>query len=171
MTARAKPHATMTIPVDGAGKNYGHIALPWSRNESGWGSLRVPICIVSGGDGGPTVLLTGGNHGDEFEGPMALHAFIRSVDAKDVRGPIIVLPGLNYPALKVGTRLSPIDGGNINRAFLGRRDGTITEQIAHFVEDELVARADAVLDMHAGGKTMMFHPLAVSHRLPDDAQT
>jgi len=170
MTTGSKPHATMTIPVEGTGKRYGHIVLPWSRNESGWGSLKVPVAIISGSDG-PTVLLTGGNHGDEYEGPIALNAFVRTADVRDVRGRIIVLPALNYPALKAGTRLSPIDGGNMNRAFRRRRDGTITEQIAHFVEEELVSRADAVLDMHAGGKTMMFHPLAVSHKLPDDTQT
>jgi N2-acetyl-L-2,4-diaminobutanoate deacetylase len=59
----------------------------------------------------------------------------------------------------------------MNRAFRNRRDGTITEQIAHFVEQELVERVDAVLDFHAGGRTMIFHPFAVSHRLPDPAQT
>lgn len=170
MTAQAKPHASMTIPVAGSGKRFGHIVLPWSRNESGWGSLRIPIAVVSGGKG-PTVLLTGGNHGDEFEGPLALNDLVRTLDPATVQGTIIILPTLNYPALKAGTRLSPIDGGNMNRSFRGRRDGTITEQIAHFVEEELVARADAVLDMHAGGKTMLFHPLAVSHKLADEAQT
>lgn len=162
--------ARLTCALDGKGKRAGHIVLPWSRDDSGWGSLRVPIGIVSSGPG-PTVLLTGGNHGDEIEGPVALVDLFRGLEPDRLHGTVIILPALNYPAVKAGRRLSPIDGGNMNRAFRGRHDGTLTEQVAHFVEEALVARADAVLDIHAGGRTMMFHPFAVSHRLPSPEQT
>lgn len=151
-------------------KRHGHFMLPWSRDESGWGSLRVPLGIVSHGEG-PTVLLTGANHGDEIEGAIVLQDLYRSIAPESVRGTLIVVPMLNYPAFKAGRRLSPIDGGNMNRAFRMRAEGTITEQIACFVENELVERADVVLDIHSGGRTMMFHPFAVSHKLPSEAAT
>jgi N-alpha-acetyl-L-2,4-diaminobutyrate deacetylase len=151
-------------------KRHGHFILPHSRNDSGWGSLRVPIGIVSHGEG-PTVLLTGANHGDEVEGTIALQTLYRDIDASAVRGTIILVPMLNYPAFRAGQRLSPIDGANMNRAFRMRAEGTLTEQIAYFVESELVARADAVLDIHSGGRTMMFHPFAASHQLPSQEQT
>jgi len=165
-----KSRAALTVSIRGEGRRLGHIVLPWSRNSSGWGSLRIPVAIVSGG-GGPTVLLTGGNHGDEFEGPIVLGELVRTLKPSELQGTIIVIPALNYPAVQAGERLSPIDGGNMNRAFRGRRDGTITEQIAHFVEEELIAQADAVLDFHSGGRSMLFHPFAVSHRLSDVDQT
>lgn len=165
-----KSRAALTIPIDGAGRRFGHVAMPWSRNTSAWGSLRMPAAVLTNGSG-PTVLLTGGSHGDEFEGPIVLCELARTLDLDRVRGTIIILPALNYPAVKAGTRLSPIDGGNMNRAFRGRRDGTITEQIAHFVEQELVSRADAVLDFHAGGRTMLFSPFAACHKLSDANQT
>jgi N2-acetyl-L-2,4-diaminobutanoate deacetylase len=170
MSSTAKSRAKLSLPIDGNGKRFGYIVLPWSRNDSAWGSIRIPVAIIANGSG-PTVLLTGGNHGDEFEGPITISEFVRKIELDRVRGTIICIPALNYPAVKAGKRLSPIDNGNMNRAFRGRRDGTITEQIAHFVEEEFVSRADAVLDVHAGGRTMMFHPLAVSHELPDAAQT
>ncbi len=170
MSSTRKSRANLALPIDGNGKRFGHIVLPWSRDDSAWGSIRIPVAIIANGSG-PTVLLTGGNHGDEFEGPIIISEFVRNVELDRVRGIIICIPALNYPALKAGKRSSPIDNGNMNRAFLGRRDGTITEQIAHFVEEEFVSRADAVLDVHAGGRTMIFHPLAVSHKLPDAAQT
>jgi N-alpha-acetyl-L-2,4-diaminobutyrate deacetylase len=151
-------------------KRHGHFVLPHSRNDSGWGALRVPIGIVSNGEG-PTVLLTGANHGDEVEGTIALQSLYREIDANAVRGTIIVVPMLNYPAFRASQRLSPIDGANMNRAFRLRAEGTMTEQIAFFVENELVERADAVLDIHSGGRTMMFHPFAASHKLPSPAQT
>jgi len=165
-----KCRATLTIPIDGQGRRFGHIVLPWSRNVSGWGSLRIPVAVL-GNRSGPTVLLTGGNHGDEFEGPIVLCELARTLDLSSVHGTIIILPALNYPAVKAGTRLSPIDGGNMNRSFRARRDGTITEQIAHFVEQELISRADAVLDFHAGGRTMLFSPFAACHKLSNATQT
>ena len=61
----------MTFRLDEPGRHLGHIVLPWSRDDSAWGSLRIPIAMFNHGTG-PTVLITGGNHGDEFEGPIAV---------------------------------------------------------------------------------------------------
>jgi len=165
-----KSKGRLTIDWELTGRQYGSLNFPWSRNESAWGSLQIPVIVIKNGEG-PFILLTGGNHGDEYEGPIALSNLARALDVQRVTGTICIVPALNYPALKSGTRLSPIDGLNMNRAFLGRAEGTITEQIAHFVEAELISRADAVLDIHAGGRTMFFQPFAVSHQLPDESQT
>src|SRR5690606_37957695 len=60
-----------TIPLDGQGKQHGFLRLPYSRNDSAWGSVMIPVTVIANGQG-PTALLTGGNHGDEYEGPIAL---------------------------------------------------------------------------------------------------
>jgi len=39
--------------------------------------------------------------------------------------------------------------------------------IAHFIATEVVPRADVVVDLHAGGKTLDFVPSAVMHELDD----
>ena len=62
------------------------------------------------------------------------------------------------------------DGGNMNRAFPGHADGTVTEKIADYFQNHLLPMADVVLDIHAGGKTLEFLPFAVAHVLPDKAQ-
>ena len=64
---------TPTIPLDADGINHGFLRLPYSRNDSAWGSVMIPITVIRNGSG-PTALLTGGNHGDEYEGPIALQA-------------------------------------------------------------------------------------------------
>ena len=158
-----------SIPLDAKGKHVGYLTVPHSRDESAWGALRVPIAVVKGGSG-PSVLLTGGNHGDEFEGPLALLELIGTLEPGLMRGRVLILPALNYPALKAGRRLSPIDGGNMNRSFPGAANGTITQQIAHYVQTELLPGVDAVLDIHAGGRTLMFLPFAAVHQLADRAQ-
>jgi N-alpha-acetyl-L-2,4-diaminobutyrate deacetylase len=150
------------------GKQISNLVIPYSRNESAWGSLLMPISVIKNGDG-PTVLITSGSHGDEYEGPIALSKLVRSLAPENLQGRLIVLPALNYPALQSGTRLSPIDGGNMNRVFPGNRTGTITPMIAHYVYTELLPLADVVVDLHSGGTSLEFIPSAIMHRLDDPA--
>lgn len=68
----------------------------------------IPVAVVKRGEG-PTALLTGGNHGDEYEGPVALFDLARTLSAAEVTGRVIIVPAMNYPAFRAGTRTSPID--------------------------------------------------------------
>ncbi|MCV2877013.1 N(2)-acetyl-L-2,4-diaminobutanoate deacetylase DoeB [Rhodobacteraceae bacterium XHP0102] len=160
---------TPTIALDGMGKAHGFLRLPHSRDDSAWGHVMIPICVIANGEG-PTVLLTGGNHGDEYEGPIALHDLAYRLEATDVAGRVIILPQMNTPAFLAASRTSPIDGGNMNRAFPGDPRGTVTQKIAAYLTEEILPVVDAVLDFHSGGKTLDFLPFAASHVLPDAAQ-
>ncbi|MDQ0346807.1 N-alpha-acetyl-L-2,4-diaminobutyrate deacetylase [Ancylobacter vacuolatus] len=168
LTPRPSP-ITPTVDFAAKGVQHGHLRLPYSRDDSAWGSVMIPICVIAHGEG-PTALLTGANHGDEYEGPAALFELARSLRAEDVQGRVILVPALNYPAFCAGTRTSPIDRGNLNRSFPGRPDGTVTEKIADFVTRHLVPLADVVLDFHSGGRTLDFLPYAAAHELADKAQ-
>lgn len=156
-----------TIDFDRPGRQHGVMTVPHSRNESAWGSIQIPITQLHNGDG-PTVLFTAGSHGDEYEGPIALMKMARALDIDRLSGRVIIVPCLNLPAVRTGTRLSPIDGRNMNRVFPGSRDGTVTEVIADFVYRRLLPQADLVLDIHSGGKTLDFIPSAVMHFLEDE---
>lgn len=158
-----------SVDFDAKGVQHGHLRLPYSRDDSAWGSVMIPICVIANGEG-PTALLTGANHGDEYEGPAALFELAHTLDPAEVSGRIIIVPALNYPAFRAGTRTSPIDRGNLNRSFPGRPDGTVTEKIADYVTRHLIPLADIVLDFHSGGKTLDFLPYAAAHELPDKTQ-
>lgn len=158
-----------TIPLDAQGKHHGFLRLPYSRNDSAWGSVMIPITVIANGEG-PTALLTGGNHGDEYEGPIALQALAWEIEPEEVSGRIIIVPYMNYPAFRAGTRVSPIDQVNLNRCFPGRPDGGVSQKIAHYFADVLVPVADVVLDYHSGGKTLDFLPYAAAHYLDDRDQ-
>lgn len=158
-----------TIDLDAQGVQHGFLRLPYSRDDSAWGSVMIPIAVIRNGSG-PTALLTGGNHGDEYEGPLALYELARTLDPARVSGTVIIVPALNYPAFRAGTRTSPIDKGNLNRSFPGRPDGTATEKITDFVTRHLLPRADIVLDFHSGGRTLDFVPFCAAHILPDKEQ-
>jgi N-alpha-acetyl-L-2,4-diaminobutyrate deacetylase len=75
---------------------------------------------------------------------------------------------MNLPAIQAGTRVSPIDGVNMNRTFPGQRYGSQTPMLAHYVYHHLVGRADVVADLHSGGKTLDFVPSTVMHELEDE---
>lgn len=160
---------TPTVDLDATGVQHGHLRLPYSRDDSAWGSVMIPITVVRNGEG-PTALLIGGNHGDEYEGPIALFDLARNLAADKITGRVIVLPALNHPAFLAGTRTSPIDRGNLNRSFPGRPDGTVTDKIADYVTRNLLPLADLVIDFHSGGRSLEFLPYAAAHSLDDKTQ-
>jgi N-alpha-acetyl-L-2,4-diaminobutyrate deacetylase len=158
-----------TIDFDKNGIQHGFLQIPHSRNDSAWGSIMLPITVVKNGDG-PGAVLTGANHGDEYEGPIALHGLANSIDIDKVSGRIIIVPMMNYPAFQVADRVSPIDQCNMNRIFPGEAKGSITRQIADYFSQVLLPMSDYVLDIHSGGKTLEFLPFAAYHELEDSTQ-
>ena len=160
---------TTTLDFDADGVHHGHLKLPHSDDRSAWGAVMTPLSVIKNGDG-PTALLTGGNHGDEYEGPTALLDLANRIDPARVSGRVIVVPMMNYPAFCAGTRTSPLDRGNMNRVFPGRADGTATEKIADYFQRTLLPMAEYVLDIHSGGKTLQFIPFAAVHALEDAEQ-
>ena len=148
------------------GKHEGHFALIHSDNGHPLGVHMIPAMSIVGGEG-PSVLLVGGVHGDEYEGPVALMRLFQSLATADISGRLIFLPMANAPAMRAGTRCSPLDGGNLNRAFPGDPKGGPTAQIAHLISDCLIPAMDAVIDLHSGGKAAWFVPSALAARSRD----
>ncbi|GAB2918827.1 succinylglutamate desuccinylase/aspartoacylase family protein [Paraburkholderia jirisanensis] len=162
-----KTRITTDIQFDRDGFQTGTLRVPHSVDRSAYGHIPIPVAVLKNGKG-PTLLLTGGNHGDEVEGPVALMKLLQRLPHIAINGRIIVVPGLNFPAFLAGKRTSPIDHANLNRVFPGKRDGTITELIAHYVDTELFPRADVIFDMHAGGQSFNHMPTLLIYA-PGDA--
>lgn len=171
MSAATQPSSPIhsTVPLGAGGKHSGYLAIPYSHNLGGWANLFVPITVLANGEG-PTVLLMAGNHGDEYPGQVAILKLWRELEASDVSGRLILIPTLNPPAAKAGTRLSPLDGRNFNRCFPGNPLGTPSEMLAHYLSSVLFPMADIVIDLHTGGRSMNFVPCAHMHLVPDLAQ-
>ena len=156
------------LDYEKAGKQIGQLHLPHSVHRSAYGTITIPIGIVSNGRG-PTMLLTAGTHGDEYEGQIALTKLLRTIDARSIAGRLIVLPMLNAPAARAGCRVSPLDGGNLNRAYPGDPLGGPTSAIADYVSRVLLPLADFYQDFHAGGSSLNYLPF-VSMRGSDDPE-
>ncbi|HEY7536763.1 MAG TPA: succinylglutamate desuccinylase/aspartoacylase family protein [Gaiellaceae bacterium] len=157
-----------TIDLGAPGRQVGRLAIPKSTNTGGWAQQFIPIATIAGGDG-PTALVLGGNHGDEYEGQVAGLKLLRELAPGEVNGRVIVVPCLSPEASRAGTRLWP-NGVNFNRSFPGRIDGPANEQLAHFVSTVLMPTSDYVIDMHSGGRTARFLPCSHMHVVDDAAQ-
>lgn len=154
-----------TIALDAPGRQLGQYRIPFSDNTQPGGHFG-PIAVLAGAPG-PTLLLSGGVHGDEYAGPVALMRLAHALDPARLRGRLIIVPALNAPAVRAATRCSPLDGGNMNRAFPGDADGGPTAMIAHWVESVLLPRCDGAIDFHAGGGASDYEPLVMVNRSPD----
>ncbi len=150
-----------------AGKQVGRLHLPYSVTRSAYGHIDIPIAILKNGSG-PTVLLMAGNHGDECGGQVTMVRLIQELEPSDIKGRIIVLPAANLPAAMAGARVSPLDAGNLNRAFPGNANGTPTWQIAHYIDEMIVPECDAWLDLHSGGGSLDYLPLAAFYQTGED---
>ena len=159
---------TSTVDFDADGKHFGLLQIPYSSNTSGWAKICVPVVSIKNG-GGRTALVLGGNHGDEYEGPIAIQKLAREVSPDQVSGRLILIPCLSPPAAIAGTRLWP-DGANFNRSFPGSPTGRPAEQLAHFLTHELFPRSEIVIDIHSGGRSMRAYPMSHMHYVPDPAQ-
>lgn len=154
------------IDLDAPGRQLGSIDLDHSDNRHDNGIIPVPIALLSGGEG-PTTLLLAGTHGDEYEGQVVLQRLVRTLAPEKIHGRLIVLPALNLPAVRAAGRVSPLDGGNLNRSYPGARDGGPTGQVAHAVTTHLLPIADHAVDLHSGGSTSVYLPSAFVYDGPD----
>ncbi len=145
------------------GKSLDFLSIPFSVDRSPYYQVKVPVCRVRNG-AGPRVLLMAGNHGDEYEGELLLGRLFRRLDPARIRGEVTILPATNAPAVMAARRRSPLDEGNLNRAFPGDPAGSPTFRLAHFLEHELFPRHDVVFDLHSGGTSMAHLPCALIER-------
>ncbi|MFM8174091.1 MAG: succinylglutamate desuccinylase/aspartoacylase family protein [Pirellulaceae bacterium] len=155
-----------SIDFSRPGRQQGFLRVPYSHNLGGWAQVMIPITTIARGEG-PTVLVLGGNHGDEYQGQVAAMNLARTLKPEELRGRLILIPSLNFPAAQAATRLSPLDGMNLNRAFPGTPDGPVTSQIAHYLTHTLFPMSDVVIDIHSGGRGMEFVPCAHMHVVED----
>ena len=167
MTAK-KSRLGCSIDLNARGKQLGHLTLMWSDDRYGGGPILIPIAVIAGGPG-KTALITGGTHGDEYEGQMIARRIIAETDPAALTGRIIVLPAHNFLAVSEAARCAGVDNVNLNRAFPGDADSTPTMMLAHYVESQILPLCDVAMDIHSGGKRGEYLPVGYLRQAGDAA--
>jgi predicted deacylase len=123
--------------------------------------VEVPVNLLTGAHDGPVLAVTGGVHGAELIGTFAILEVMRDLDLSRLRGAVIAVPVANTSGFEFGTRHVYWDGKILNRVGGGRSNGTYTERLAHLLYHEIVAQADAWIDIHSGTpETYMWYTIA-----------
>lgn len=113
-------------------------------------AIEVPVFIEHALKPGPTVLLLAGIHGDEVNGIEILRQCIAKGITKPRKGTTICIPVVNVIGYVHNQRDLP-DGRDLNRAFPGKKTGSLAAQIAHQLSQEVLPHVDLILDFHTGG--------------------
>ena len=113
--------------------------------------IRQTLLVIGGTEPGPVLVASGGVHGDEFEGPLTITRLFKELEPEQVQGTFVGLVVANVPAFEAATRCSPIDGLNLARVFPGDPNGSVTRQIAYWMGERLIRRADFYIDLHSSG--------------------
>ncbi len=129
----------------------------------------LTVFAINGNADGPTLVVTGGIHGAEYASIEAALRLGRSLKPEKLRGKAIVVPVVNMPAFKARSiYICPLDGKNLNRVFPGRPNGTATEQLAHWLFQNVMKQADYYVDLHGGDMNEALVPFTIFFRTGND---
>ncbi len=114
-------------------------------------SGTLPISILRGKTKGPVFTIIAGVHGYEYPPIVATQKILQEIDITQLKGTLIIIPIANTASFFTRTPfINPQDQKNLNNAFPGKIDGSITEQIAHFITSNIIPKSDVFLDIHGG---------------------
>ena len=106
--------------------------------------------IIKNGKGNRRVCIVTGTHGDELEGQMVCYLVAKqlneNLDLLD--GTVEIYPALNPLGIDTIQRGIPNFDLDMNRIFPGNPNGTMAEQAAHLIVEDLKG-ADLVFDIHS----------------------
>jgi len=146
----ADPHPTFTVGTATARRgatSFGAIAVPAGIDSGG----SIPVAVVHGASPGPVLALIAGSHGTEYASILALQKLIATLDARRLRGTVIIVPLVNVPSFEQRVpHLNPVDRKNMNRFYPGNPEGTQTERAADLITREIVEKSDHLIDLHGG---------------------
>ena len=145
--AGADDFAIGTARVKSGSRFSGYLAVP----EKDGLRTEIPYTVIHGAKKGPVLALVAGVHAYEYPPILALYRLKDAIDPKSLRGTVLMVHIANLPSFKRRTiYYGPDDWKNLNRVFPGDPEGTMSQRIAAVLNEEIVKRADVLLDMHCG---------------------
>jgi uncharacterized protein len=119
--------------------------------------IDLPVFIHRSKIDGPVVLVSGGVHGDEINGVVAVKRMLEENLFVPKIGTIIFIPLVNVYGFLSNSRTFP-DGRDLNRSFPGSNKGSLAAQIAHIITTEIIPHIDYGIDIHTGGRMLTNYP-------------
>lgn len=109
----------------------------------------VPIHVIHGAKSGPVLAVTAALHGDEVLGVEVVRRVLGMSAMNQCAGTLLALPVVNVHGVQLRSRYLP-DRRDLNRSFPGSPTGSQAARLAHKIMEEVVGRADVLIDLHTG---------------------
>lgn len=113
-------------------------------------SVHIPLHIIEGASDGPTLVVQAGVSGLEIEPAMVLPTVVEEIDPAGVSGTLVLVPLMNTSGFEFEQVNAAWDDKDLNALGRGKDDGTVSEQMVHAYYGEVLAEADALVDIHTG---------------------
>lgn len=155
------------ITAERGEKVFGHFK---TGETHGVFDAHIPLHVVRGASDGPTLVVQAGVSGMEIEPAMELPKVVQNLDPQAVSGTLIVVPLLNTSGFEFEQINAAWDDKNLNELGRGRPDGTVSEQMVHRYYQDVIAGADALLDIHTGAQ-WSYHRYAGVYETGDVAKS
>lgn len=112
--------------------------------------LLIRKNVISNGTGKKRICIVTGTHGDELEGQMVCYELARLINENidNLNGTVEIYPALNPLGIDTLQRGVPNFDLDMNRIFPGNENGTMVEQTAFRICEDLKG-ADMVIDIHS----------------------
>ena len=135
----------------------GFVEVP--KGPDGDPGTRIPVTLYNGAGDGPVLALMAGTHGSEYAPIIAMQRLPEQLSTAEMSGALILVHIANLPSFAARTiYVGPQDLKNLNRAYPGNADGTLTERLADTVTRQILDRSDYFIDIHAGDANEALRP-------------
>ena len=111
--------------------------------------MTLTVRVVHGREPGPVLLVCAAVHGDEINGVEVIRRLLRMTSLGKLRGTLVAVPVVNTFGFLNQTRYLP-DRRDLNRSFPGSPKGSLTSQLAHLFNTQVVAKCTHGIDLHTG---------------------
>lgn len=140
-------HFSNTAISPGTQKN---ITLEITKNAQDPASF-IPVTVMHGAKPGPVLAIVAGVHGYEYTSIITVNKWIETLKPAEMAGSVIIVRVAHVPAFEERSiYVNPYDRKNLNRSFPGKIHGSQTERIAWAISENVVAKADFLIDLHSG---------------------
>lgn len=138
-----------TVEAQAGSKAYGTFK---SGETHGRFDVHIPMHLVVGSQPGPILVIQAGASGLEIEPSLILPKVISRINPSAMAGTLVVVPLMNTSGFEFEQARSIWDDKHLNQIGRGDPEGTVSEQLIDAYYREVIANADALIDIRTGSQ-------------------
>ena len=138
-----------TIEANEGEKTYGFFK---TGETHGRFPVHIPLHLVVGAADGPMLVVQAGASGLEIEPSLILPHVVNELDPAQIKGTLVLAPLMNTSGFEFTQVNSVWDDKHLNRLGRGNANGSVSEQLVSQYYQDVIAKADALVDIRTGSQ-------------------